>query len=117
MELTPVFALQGSLRTKATIEKFKAVPVQPGTTSPLLVYFGTLLTLKDKLNSYESVELSRMVLGQNKKHLLDNWYKARTPIHVLRCATRDRCKATFRNECYRHRLLYSNTYFATIIWH
>jgi len=67
---------QGSLRTKQTIEKFKSVPVQPGTTSPLLVYFGTLLT-RGKLNAFESVELSRLVLSQNKKHLLDNWFKAR----------------------------------------
>ena len=70
--------IQGSLRTKATIEKFKAVPVQPGTTSPLLVYFGTLLT-RGKLNAFESVELSRMVLSQNKKHLLDNWFKVCIP--------------------------------------
>ena len=67
---------QGSLRTKQTIEKFKSVPVQPGTTSPLLVYFGTLLT-RGKLNAFESVELSRLVLSQNKKHLLDNWFKVR----------------------------------------
>ena len=52
------------------------MPVQPGTTSPLLVYFGTLLT-RGKLNAFESVELSRLVLSQNKKHLLDNWFKAR----------------------------------------
>ena len=65
---------QGVLRTSDTIEKFKRVPVQPGTTSPLLVYFGTLLT-KSKLNAYESVELSKLVLSQNKKHLLDNWLK------------------------------------------
>lgn len=45
-----------------------------GQTSPLLVYFGTLLT-KGKLNAYESVELSLLVLSQNKKHLLDNWLK------------------------------------------
>ena len=50
------------------------MPVQPGTTSPLLVYFGTLLT-RGKLNAFESVELSRLVLSQNKKHLLDNWLK------------------------------------------
>lgn len=73
--------MQGSLRTKGTIEKFKAVPVQPGTTSPLLVYFGTLLT-RGKLNAFESVELSRMVLSQNKKHLLDNWFKARYSLEI-----------------------------------
>ena len=43
-------------------------------TSPLLVYFGTLLT-RGKLNAFESVELSRLVLSQKKKHLLDNWFK------------------------------------------
>jgi len=41
-------------------------------TSPLLQYFGTLLT-KGKLNSYESLELSRLVVSQNKKNLLENW--------------------------------------------
>ena len=66
--------LQGALRTRETIEKFKRVPPQPGQTSPLLVYFGTLLT-KGKLNAYESVELSQLVISQNKKHLLDAWFK------------------------------------------
>ncbi len=65
---------QGALRTRETIEKFKRVPPQPGQTSPLLVYFGTLLT-RGKLNAFESVELSQLVISQNKKHLLDNWFK------------------------------------------
>ncbi|KAK9805974.1 hypothetical protein WJX73_010066 [Symbiochloris irregularis] len=65
---------QGSLRTKTTVDRFKAVPQQPGQTSPLLVYFGTLLT-RGKLNAYESVELSMLVLQQNRKQLLDNWLK------------------------------------------
>lgn len=56
------------------MEKFKQVPSQPGQTSPLLQYFGTLLT-RGKLNAYESVELSKLVLAQNKKHLLDNWLR------------------------------------------
>jgi len=38
------------------------------------VYFGTLLT-RGKLNAFESVELSQLVISQNKKHLLDNWFK------------------------------------------
>eukprot|EP00850_Spirogloea_muscicola_P020441 SM000216S06567 [mRNA] locus=s216:162875:173433:+ [translate_table: standard] len=63
---------QGVLRTLDTVSKFQSVPVQPGTTSPLLQYFGTLLT-KGKLNSYESLELSRLVVNQNKKNLLENW--------------------------------------------
>lgn len=66
--------MQGALRTKETIDRFKAVPPVAGQTSPLLVYFGTLLT-KGKLNAYESVELSLLVLSQNKKHLLDNWLR------------------------------------------
>jgi clathrin heavy chain len=67
-------AAQGALRTKETIERFKQVPAQPGQTNPLLVYFGTLLQ-KGQLNQFESVELSRLVIGQNKKHLLDGWFK------------------------------------------
>ena len=66
--------VQGALRTKETVDRFKAVPAQPGQTSPLLVYFGTLLT-RGKLNAYESVELSMLVLQQNKKQLLDNWLR------------------------------------------
>lgn len=50
----------------------QTVPVQPGTTSPLLQYFGTLLQ-KGKLNAFESLELSRLVVAQNKKNLLENW--------------------------------------------
>lgn len=65
---------QGVLRTKDTVEGFKRVPAQPGQSSPLLVYFGTILT-KSQLNAFESVELGRLVLSQNKKQLLDNWYK------------------------------------------
>lgn len=63
---------QGILRTPDTVTKFQSVPVQPGTTSPLLQYFGTLLT-KGKLNAFESLELSRLVVNQNKKNLLENW--------------------------------------------
>jgi clathrin heavy chain len=65
---------QGVLRTKETVEAFKRVPAVPGQTSPLLVYFGTILT-KSSLNAFESVELGRLVMSQNKKQLLDNWYK------------------------------------------
>jgi len=65
---------QGVLRTKETIQRFKSVAPTPGQTSPLLVYFGTLLT-RGKLNAFESAELAQLVLQQNKKHLLDNWLK------------------------------------------
>lgn len=52
--------------------KMQSVPVQAGQTPPLLQYFGTLLT-RGKLNAYESLELSRLVVNQNKKNLLENW--------------------------------------------
>ncbi|KOM46889.1 hypothetical protein LR48_Vigan07g059300 [Vigna angularis] len=63
---------QGILRTPDTVAKFQSVPVQAGQTPPLLQYFGTLLT-RGKLNSFESLELSRLVVNQNKKNLLENW--------------------------------------------
>ena len=46
--------------------------MQAGQTPPLLQYFGTLLTM-GKLNAFESLELSRLVVNQNKKNLLENW--------------------------------------------
>ncbi|XP_024023044.1 clathrin heavy chain 1 [Morus notabilis] len=63
---------QGILRTPDTVAKFQSVPVQTGQTPPLLQYFGTLLT-RGKLNAFESLELSRLVVNQNKKNLLENW--------------------------------------------
>ena len=79
------------LRTKETIQRFKSVAPTPGQTSPLLVYFGTLLT-RGKLNGFESAELAQLVLQQNKKHLLDNWLKeVRAPsalTHIL-CHTQN----------------------------
>ena len=50
----------------------QSVPVQAGQTPLLLQYFGTLLT-RGKLNAFESLELSRLVVNQNKKNLLENW--------------------------------------------
>ena len=83
---THVLALvQGVLRTKETIDRFKSVAPTPGQTSPLLVYFGTLLT-RGKLNVYESAELAQLVLSQNKKHLLDNWLKEVWPLSSMTLA-------------------------------
>ncbi|KAL5997908.1 Clathrin heavy chain 2, partial [Asimina triloba] len=65
-------SLQGILRTPDTVAKFQSVPVQPGQTPPLLQYFGTLLT-NGKLNAFESLELSRLVVNQNKKNFLEDW--------------------------------------------
>jgi len=64
---------QGSLRTPQIVQRFNSVPQSPGQTPPLLQYFGTLLT-KGALNAFESVELAKLVLGQKKKQLLDNWF-------------------------------------------
>lgn len=75
---------QGILRTKETVEGFKRVPAQPGTQSPLLVYFGRILTTSS-LNEFESVELGKLVIAQKKKPLLDKWYqdKKLTPSEEL----------------------------------
>jgi clathrin heavy chain len=75
---------QGVLRTPETINRFKSVAPTPGQTSPLLVYFGTLLT-RGKLNAHESAELAQLVLAQNKKHLLDNWLKEVRPPPLACC--------------------------------
>ena len=65
---------KGILRTPATIEKFKTVPVPAGQLSPILQYFGILLE-KGELNKYESLELARPVLQQGRKQLLEKWLK------------------------------------------
>ncbi|KAJ3382198.1 hypothetical protein HDU84_004560 [Entophlyctis sp. JEL0112] len=65
---------RGILRTPATIEKFKLVPVSPGQMSPILQYFGILLE-KGDLNKFESLELSKPVLQQGRKQLLEKWLK------------------------------------------
>nr|CAG4651561.1 EOG090X0064 [Triops cancriformis] len=67
-------APKGILRTPATIQKFQQVPAQPGTTSPLLQYFGILLD-QGQLNKFESLELCRPVLAQGRKQLLEKWLK------------------------------------------
>lgn len=65
---------RGFLRTPQTIERFKALPAQPGQLSVILQYFGMLLD-KGSLNKHETLELVRPVLAQNRKHLLEKWMK------------------------------------------
>lgn len=65
-------APRGILRTPATIQKFQTLPTQPGAASPLLQYFGILLD-QGQLNKYETLELCRPVLQQNRKQLLEKW--------------------------------------------
>lgn len=68
-------APRGILRTPATIQRFHQAATLPGTaTSPILQYFGILLD-QGQLNKYESLELCRPVLQQNKKNLLEKWLK------------------------------------------
>ena len=68
-------SFQGILRTPQTIQRFQQIPAQPGqTTTPLLQYFGILLD-KGQLNKFESLELCRPVLQQNRKQLLEKWLK------------------------------------------
>ncbi|KAJ5565084.1 clathrin heavy chain [Penicillium frequentans] len=64
---------RGFLRTPETITRFKNAP-QTGQMSVILQYFGMLLD-KGALNRYESVELVRPVLQQNRKHLLEKWLR------------------------------------------
>lgn len=63
---------RGFLRTQETITRFKSINQGPGQLAVILQYFGMLLD-KGKLNRYESVELIRPVLAQNRKNLLDKW--------------------------------------------
>ena len=64
---------RGFLRTQETIEKLKNVPQQQGQMSVILQYFSVLLD-KGALNKYETLELARPVLAQNRKHLLEKWF-------------------------------------------
>ncbi|CZS91542.1 probable clathrin heavy chain [Rhynchosporium agropyri] len=65
---------RGFLRTPQTIERFKSLPAVQGQLSVILQYFGMLLD-KGSLNKYETLELVRPVLAQNRKHLLEKWMK------------------------------------------
>ena len=65
---------RGILRTPQTIEQFKQLPAAPGQLSPILQYFGILLE-KGDLNKYESLEITRPVLIQGRKQLLEKWLK------------------------------------------
>ena len=64
--------VQYAFFSSISLFSFQSVPVQAGQTPPLLQYFGTLLT-RGKLNSYESLELSRLVVNQKQKEFLKNW--------------------------------------------
>ena len=63
---------RGFLRTPQTTARFQGLPSQGGGLTPHLQYFGTLLD-KGPLNKSESLELGRLVLQQNRKHLIEKW--------------------------------------------
>lgn len=63
------------MRTVETIERFRQIPnAGQGQMTPILQYFGILLE-KGGLNKYESLELSKPILLQNRKELLEKWLK------------------------------------------
>mmetsp|Transcript_108985 Transcript_108985/g.351874 ORF Transcript_108985/g.351874 Transcript_108985/m.351874 type:complete len:1524 (+) Transcript_108985:1-4572(+) len=64
----------GILRTPQTIQQFKSVQAPPGQSSPILHYFSTLLEY-GKLNALESIELTRPVVQQNRRELVEKWLK------------------------------------------
>jgi len=64
----------GLLRTPQTIQQFKSVQAPPGGQSPILHYFSTLLEY-GKLNALESVELTRPVVQQQRRELVEKWLR------------------------------------------
>lgn len=69
-----VAASSEQLRTQETINKLKHITPQPGQISPILQYFSTLLD-RGTLNKYESIELAKPVLQQERKPLFEKWLK------------------------------------------
>ncbi|CEP62929.1 clathrin heavy chain LALA0_S06e07162g [Lachancea lanzarotensis] len=69
-----VAASSQELRTQTTINRLKNIQAAPGAISPILLYFSTLLD-KGKLNKYETIELAKPVLQQDRKQLFEKWLK------------------------------------------
>ncbi|PGH15681.1 hypothetical protein AJ79_02275 [Helicocarpus griseus UAMH5409] len=63
---------RGFLRTPQTIDLFKRAGQAQSGMSVILQYFGMLLD-QGGLNKFESVELVRPVLQQDRKHLVEKW--------------------------------------------
>ncbi|CEF64357.1 Clathrin heavy chain [Strongyloides ratti] len=60
------------LRTPQTIQKLASVPAGQGNQNPFLTYFSILLE-KGSLNKYETLELVKPVVKQNRKPLVEKW--------------------------------------------
>lgn len=69
-----VAASSQSLRNQNTINRLKNIQAAPGSITPILLYFSTLLD-KGKLNKEETIELARPVLQQDRKQLFEKWLK------------------------------------------
>ncbi|KAK6203342.1 uncharacterized protein RJT21DRAFT_119481 [Scheffersomyces amazonensis] len=69
-----VAASSEQLRTPDTINKLKHITPQPGQISPILEYFSILLD-RGTLNKFESIELAKPVLQQDRKPLFEKWLK------------------------------------------
>eukprot|EP00033_Pygsuia_biforma_P001350 GCRY01001529.1.p1 GENE.GCRY01001529.1~~GCRY01001529.1.p1 ORF type:complete len:1614 (+),score=231.96 GCRY01001529.1:130-4971(+) len=65
---------RGVLRTPQTVQMFLNLPQVPNQPAPLLQYFGILLDA-GKLNAFESIELTKPVLAQGRKELIEDWLK------------------------------------------
>ncbi|XP_075235071.1 clathrin heavy chain-like [Lycorma delicatula] len=65
------------LRTQHVMEQLQKITSAQSSESlsPLLQYFGFLLDGGCKLNSHESLELSKRVLNQGKRQLLEKWLR------------------------------------------
>ena len=61
------------LRTPQTVELLRSYFAPPGQLAPLLQYFGIILE-HDRLTEYETIELSNLLISQNKKELLKKWF-------------------------------------------
>ncbi|KAL6946298.1 Clathrin heavy chain [Hanseniaspora osmophila] len=70
-----VAASSNILRTPETINKLKNLPVSNANAiSPILIYFSTLLE-NNKLNKFETLELTKPLLQQDRKNLFEKWLK------------------------------------------
>ncbi|ODQ81318.1 hypothetical protein BABINDRAFT_160679 [Babjeviella inositovora NRRL Y-12698] len=69
-----IAASSEKLRTPDTINKLKNINAPPGTVSPILQYFSTLLD-RGTLNKFESIELAKPVMQQNRSQLFEKWLK------------------------------------------
>ncbi|QLQ80085.1 hypothetical protein HG537_0D00850 [Torulaspora globosa] len=69
-----IAASSDQLRNQNTINRLKNIQAAPGAISPILLYFSTLLD-RGKLNKYETIELAKPVLQQDRKQLFEKWLK------------------------------------------